>query len=448
MLFDSLPLPLAVPRLRNFFASLALTMFLAGFTLLFLYMGQVRLFHDSSRIFLEHIHQISETQMGMIEDNFLRSSRLVQSVRARDLPVLHRIDEDFRIRYSGAALILSKDGETVFSRGGGPDPGPEMDGRLLGTENLQVGKRETLRDDSGSVIPGLEAVYWINIPHVFQHLESLAQGARLTTFPARNSLKVFDEVWITPPGPAFTLCSIFKTPAYFALLGFQSVVVFLCALLGFSHFYQREGRSHRITSLAGVLEEKDPYTLGHSDRVADFAEMIARAMGIRGAKLRRLRLAARVHDIGKIFVPSKVLNKPGRLNDEEWGIIRRHSVDSERIFKKLLPDQEVASVIRSHHERWDGKGYPDGLRGKNIPLGARIIAVADTFDAMTSKRSYRDAMAELHAFQVIEENAGSQFDPDVARVAVTLFRNIHRDQKGGQVIKERLQGRLVRVSTF
>ena len=385
--------------------------------------------------------------MGTIRDHFLRSSRLVRYVREGDDVGLKLLYEDFQAKYSGVALLLSEDGETAFSAGPVQHSGSEINGRLLGATTLQVGKRESLRDDSGRVIPGLEAIYWIGLPNVFQHLESLSQGASLASFPSSGgSLKVFDEVWITPPGPAFTFFSILRTPAYLALLGFQIFVVFFCALFSFSHFYQKEGRSQRITSLAGVLEEKDPYTLGHSARVADFAELIARCMGIRGGRLRRIRLAARVHDIGKIFVPGKILNKPGKLNDEEWEVIRRHPVDSERIFKKLLSDLEVAAVVRSHHERWDGKGYPDGLAGKVIPLEARIIAVADTFDAMTSRRSYRDAMAELHAFQVIEENAGTQFDPEVARVAVAMFRNIQRDQKGTQPVKERLQGKLVRVT--
>lgn len=167
-----------------------------------------------------------------------------------------------------------------------------------------------------------------------------------------------------------------------------------------------------LQSLADALEVKDAYTWGHSTRVSRFAAAIARELGVAGALAQQIELGARLHDIGKIGVREAILNKGGRLTDDEYAHVMEHPVIGWRILAPLLRDAPHAlAVVRSHHERFDGTGAPDGLPGQAIPLEARIVAVADAFDAMTSGRSYRAGMAVTEAIAELRRCAGTQFDP-------------------------------------
>jgi putative nucleotidyltransferase with HDIG domain len=172
-----------------------------------------------------------------------------------------------------------------------------------------------------------------------------------------------------------------------------------------------EDRAGQLRRLSSLLEHRDPYTHGHSKRVARHAERIARRLGLSGEQVDRVRAAALVHDIGKINVPRGVLTKPGRLTDAEFELVKRHAGDGA-VMVGELGDPELAAIVRHHHERLDGGGYPDGLAGADIPLGARIIAVADTFDAITSARPYRKTRTHRQALEVVRREAGSQLDPD------------------------------------
>lgn len=175
-----------------------------------------------------------------------------------------------------------------------------------------------------------------------------------------------------------------------------------------------------ITALANALEAKDVYTSGHSQRVAETSVAIARELALPHDRIERIRLAGLIHDIGKIGVRESVLNKPGKLTDDESQHIRQHSVIGEHILAPVVGDEEILKTVRHHHERYDGSGYPDGLRGEQIPLGARILAVADTFDAMTSGRPYRQAMSADAACAEIKRCAGTQFDSEVADAFLRL----------------------------
>lgn len=168
-----------------------------------------------------------------------------------------------------------------------------------------------------------------------------------------------------------------------------------------------------ITSLAYALEAKDKYTSGHSVRVAEMSVAISREMALPEEDTEKIRLAGQLHDIGKIGIKETVLNKPGRLTDDEFAHIERHPGVGERILAPVVDDVEILATVRHHHERYEGTGYPDGLAKEEIPLGARILAVSDAFDAMTSERPYRKAMSdEIAAFE-IKRNINSQFDPEV-----------------------------------
>jgi len=166
-----------------------------------------------------------------------------------------------------------------------------------------------------------------------------------------------------------------------------------------------------ITSLAYALEARDTYTSGHSQRVAEIAVAIAAALELPQESVERVRLAGLLHDIGKIGVREAVLNKPGSLTDEERRHMQEHPEIGERVLSPVTDDGEILQLIRSHHERFDGTGYPDGLKGPQIPLGARILAVADAYEAMTSERPYRKAMSRETALAELVRCKGTQFDP-------------------------------------
>jgi putative nucleotidyltransferase with HDIG domain len=168
-----------------------------------------------------------------------------------------------------------------------------------------------------------------------------------------------------------------------------------------------------ITSLARTIEAKDPYTGGHTERVAEYALMLARELGFRDEELQAVEVGAVIHDIGKIGIPDHILLKPGRLDSEEFAEMRRHPEISSYILDELELPPVVRDMARNHHERFDGKGYPDGLQGEEIPLAARILTVADAYDAMTSDRPYRRALSRDVAAAEIRRHAGSQFCPSV-----------------------------------
>lgn len=175
-----------------------------------------------------------------------------------------------------------------------------------------------------------------------------------------------------------------------------------------------------LHELSDTLETKDPYTRGHSARVERHALKIASAMGLSLKEIDCLRKAASLHDVGKMRIPNRVLHKNGRLNDDERALIEEHPVLGS-LMVATLGDEQIVATVRHHHERWDGKGYPDGVSGSQIPLFARIIAVADTFDAITSTRSYRAGSSRQKAIDVLRAEAGSQFDRQVVEVFLTTL---------------------------
>ncbi len=161
------------------------------------------------------------------------------------------------------------------------------------------------------------------------------------------------------------------------------------------------------------IESKDLYTQGHCVRVSDLACAIASRMGFEQRRLFWFRVGALLHDVGKISIPAEVLNKPDRLTDEEWALMKAHPTLGVELLADIEFPDDVLPVVQSHHERWDGTGYPNGLRGGEIPLGARILGVADVYDALTTDRAYRPGLDHDEAMALMRQDAGTHFDPRV-----------------------------------
>ncbi len=183
-----------------------------------------------------------------------------------------------------------------------------------------------------------------------------------------------------------------------------------------------------VEALTFAIELKDPYTHGHSRRVADYAIAIAKALGLSREQIEKIELAALLHDIGKIGVKGAVLDKPARLTEGEYEEIKKHTVLGEELVKKVETLRDVAKIIRHHHERCDGRGYPDGLTCDEIPFESKILAVADAFDAMTSDRPYRKAFSVKRAIEILESDGGKQWDPGIVRIAVKVFREMFKER--------------------
>jgi HD-GYP domain-containing protein (c-di-GMP phosphodiesterase class II) len=178
--------------------------------------------------------------------------------------------------------------------------------------------------------------------------------------------------------------------------------------------------AHRFVAL---LDRKDPITRDHVVRVGELAIRIGERAGMRGTKLRNLGLAALFHDVGKLEIPESILNKPGALTADEMAVIRTHPAIGERLMLREAELAPAASFVRSHHERQDGRGYPDGLAGAQIPIEVAIISASDAFDAMCHTRQYREGMGRERAFAVLSEHAGSQWNTEVVGLVVATIES-------------------------
>ena len=206
------------------------------------------------------------------------------------------------------------------------------------------------------------------------------------------------------------------------------IITFAITMAQIKKYKERHERDNEIINesietFTGFIDAKDPYTNGHSKRVAIYTRMIAKEMGYEGEELDRIYYVALLHDCGKIGVPDNILRKPGRLTDEEFEIIKSHTVRGGEILSSFKSLENVGEGALYHHERYDGKGYPEGKAGEDIPLIARMICVADSFDAMNSNRVYRKKLTKEFIFNEIEKNKGLQFDPRIADIMLGLLRS-------------------------
>jgi len=187
-----------------------------------------------------------------------------------------------------------------------------------------------------------------------------------------------------------------------------------------------------VDALASTIELRDPYTAGHQRRVAELAVAIARELGLSAEEQTGLRIAGLVHDVGKIVVPSEILSKPGRLSPLEMDMVRVHPEAGFNVLQGIDFPWPVAEVVHQHHERLDGSGYPQGLAGEEILLGARILAVADVVEAISSHRPYRAALGIEAALAEVEAGRGKLYDPQVVDACLAVFRNGFTFRAAGQ----------------
>jgi HD-GYP domain-containing protein (c-di-GMP phosphodiesterase class II) len=208
------------------------------------------------------------------------------------------------------------------------------------------------------------------------------------------------------------------------------------------HTEQQRQYQNMVTALAETLDKKDPYTGGHVRRVVGYSLLLGAEMALDRAELKDLWLSATLHDIGKIGVPDRILGKPSPLDDEEVEIMKRHTVDGAQIVSHLH-NANVLLGVRNHHERIDGRGYPDGLAGDDLPLMPRIIAVADTYDAMTTSRPYRAGLPPERAAQEIARSAGTQLCPRVVAAFQTLYESGRFTLEAGEALRRSVSADIV-----
>lgn len=206
-------------------------------------------------------------------------------------------------------------------------------------------------------------------------------------------------------------------------LGIAAIIAAACIYFSYFALPKQMERAYKdaLYTLAAAVETKDSGTIGHARRVADYAVAVASSLGVSKNELRIIEYAALLRDIGKVNVPHALLNKTGPLTDEEWIIMKSHSTLGAEMVSTVPFLADTADLILHHHENWDGSGYPEGLRGEEIPLGSRILAIATDYDAMVSNRPYHQAMQPEQALEIIKNDIGIKYDPKVAEVFLNFI---------------------------
>ena len=336
--------------------------------------------------------RISDTESGNVP---------MQNVVCLDVIVNHiqEVTESVRIAGKGYGMVVNTDGFIIAHRDrelNGENAaelyGPELLERIRDAEDVRITAKINGEDCSLFASPVMAQWYAVIVI---------------------DDTELFEDVWsqlaISIVVSLITFCLI----AFFYYMGYKN-----------EQLYGRKVEEMNIqvvSALATAIDAKDNYTNGHSSRVAEYSRMIAARSGYTKPQQDEIYMMALLHDVGKIGVPDEVINKPSVLTEEEYALIRQHPVIGDSILSSIKERPELARGARWHHERYGGGGYPDGLVGEAIPEEARIIAVADAYDAMTSRRSYRDVMTQAQVRSEIEKGMGTQFDPRFAGVMLQII---------------------------
>ncbi len=315
------------------------------------------------------------------------ASRFPEMMKAFDGPAADRkfqIDR-WGVTLSGYAPIRNSVGQTVAILG--------VD---MAADDVYLLQQKVHTREIAVVVLGMIVSLFLGTflsKRISSRIEQLLQGTRrVSDGDFRHQVKVSGTDEIAELAHAFNI---------------MSRCLFISRKKMHKYFYRA------MQSLVTILESKDEYTRGHSDRVTEYAGRIAFEMKLSEEEIELLKDAARLHDIGKLTIPNSILNKEGRLTEEEWDVIKKHPVVGANILKPVIFDKQLLSVVRYHHERYDGTGYPDKLKGDDIDIFTMIISVADAYDAMTSDRPYRKALSREQALDEFEKCKGSQFKVEV-----------------------------------
>ncbi len=279
------------------------------------------------------------------------------------------------------------------------------------------------------------ALFFVNLALVMAMVAMYTQSPFRKVWRENYSWLVYSYLVLTPV--ALVRARLYTAqPPLIGSWGGWAVVLFLIPLYYARYHWDeyvklRESFSQTVETLMSALEAKDSHTRLHSERVATIASDIARAVGLDEPDVRQITMGARIHDIGKIGIPDSILLKPEKLTDDEMAIIRQHPTMGVELLKGIKFMRDVLPIVKHHHERWDGRGYPDGLAGQDIPLWARIVGLADAYEAMTAGRPYKPAKTPEEALAEVEKFSGIQFDPKLARVFKELWEQnpVWRDRE-------------------
>jgi len=258
---------------------------------------------------------------------------------------------------------------------------------------------------------------------------SLLGGAELHDFAVRHGLISFLGIPLITKGRVIGIINIYSDQLDYYRKEDETLYKTLANQIAItienSRLYNNLKQSYleTIRALVVAVEAKDPYTKGHAERVAQYALAIGRELGLEKKFLKNLEIAAILHDIGKIGVSESILTKPSHLTEEEFTLLKKHPVQGQQILQPIKFEPEIMDGVYYHHERLDGKGYPEGLRKEEIPLTARILAVADAFDAMTSDRPYRGRLPTDYALCELIKCSGTQFDPEIVKAFLNFWKN-------------------------
>ena len=300
------------------------------------------------------------------------------------------IVEDHDILREGLQLLLETEGYHVAAAMHGLDALRQME---IVTPDLILSDISMPEMDGYAFYEAVRArPEWVAIPFIFL----TARGEREDVFASR---KLGVEDYLVKPIQRHELISTIRSRLE------RSQQLMLVQL--------QQAYEASLIMLANAIELRDKYTRGHVDRVMEITVLIAEQLGLKSMQISSFRYGAILHDIGKIYIREGVLRKTGPLNQQEWAEMKRHPEIGANLLRNIPYLSEAIPLIHHHHERWDGQGYPDGLAGEEIPLGARIVAVADTYDAMTTERVYRRACTPEQAIEEIRNGVGTRYDPKV-----------------------------------
>lgn len=265
------------------------------------------------------------------------------------------------------------------------------------------------------------AVYFLVNTFFISAVISLTTGTRFFEIFLNDFLIIVSYFYCLAP-ISMAIALLYKhTQPYLILVMVPPIIMADQALRRYYSLHREAQETLKL--LATTLDERDKYTFSHSLHVAEYSKKIAEQLDLSQGEVSEIELAGNVHDLGKVGVEDSILNKNGRLTDEEYNIIKKHPVTAYLLLNNLKPYKKCAQYVLHHHERFDGKGYPDKIAGKDIPLGARILSVADSYDAMTTDRPYREALSQASAVNEMKLFAGTQFDPKVVEAFVTVLKN-------------------------